>query len=262
MNNEKQFNLNDKRILLTGATGTLGRTFTEALINEGANLVLLDHQDTDILQFSSLHDVKGIELDLTDEANVIEAIDNAYSILGGFDGVINNAAATSEFLLKTGEAFANFEDYPSKVWKHTLDVNLTGVFLICREAGKHMLSSGGSIINMSSIYGVRGPDHRIYEDQLFKSMPGYSASKAGVIGLTQWLATWWSKNNIRVNCVSPGGIFNDHDKGFVENYANRTPMARMADREEIVGILLFLLSDLSSYCTGQNYIVDGGYTAW
>ena len=111
-------------------------------------------------------------------------------------------------------------------------------------------------------YGVVGPDHRIYEDERFKSFPGYSASKAGVIGLTRWLATWWAEDKLRVNCVSPGGVYNGQDPRFVEGYSRRTPVGRMADRHELSGIIFYLLSDASSYCTGQNFIVDGGFTAW
>ena len=125
-----------------------------------------------------------------------------------------------------------------------------------------MRQTRGSLVNVSSIYGIVGPDHSIYEGQSFRSFPGYSASKAGVLGLTRWLATWWGKDGIRVNCITPGGVFNDHNEEFAENYGRRTPMGRMADRSELEGILLFLLSDASSYCTGQNYIVDGGYSAW
>ena len=174
-----------------------------------------------------------------------------------------NAAATGEFLMKEGDAFAPFEDYPLAVWKRTIDVNLTGTFLVARAAGRAMKESGGgSLVTVSSVYGLVGPDHRIYDEQSFKSFAGYSASKAGVLGLTRWLATWWGKDGVRVNCLTPGGVYNDHNPAFADAYSNRTPMNRMADRDDMVGMLLFLLSDASAYCTGQNYIVDGGFTAW
>jgi NAD(P)-dependent dehydrogenase (short-subunit alcohol dehydrogenase family) len=202
-------------------------------------------------------------IDVTSEKSVIDYVNYCAEQLGGLDAVINNAAATGEGLMKTGEAFAEFEDYPLDVWQKTLDVNLTGTFLVAREAGRLMKSEGkgGCMINISSIYGVVGPDHRIYDGQPFKSFPGYSASKSGVIGLTKWLATWWGES-IRVNCVSPGGVFNDHNDQFVKAYSNRVPMGRMAKREELVGIILYLLSDSSSYVTGQNFIIDGGMTTW
>ena len=140
---------------------------------------------------------------------------------------------------------------------------MTGAFLVAREAGKALKNGGGgSLINVASAYGVVGPDHRIYEGQTFQSFPAYSASKSGIIGLTRWLATWWGKDNVRVNCVSPGGVYNNHNERFTAAYGNRTPMGRMADREEITGALIYLLSDSSRYCTGQNFIIDGGFTAW
>ena len=257
----KGFNLEGKKVVLVGATGILGRTFTSALLDEKAELVLLDHPSSDVLSYAKENNIHGISLDLCDESSVIHAVKCAQDRLGDFDCVINNAAATTEYLKSKGEVFKPFEEYSLDVWKHSLDVDLTGTFLVCRESGKHM-NSGGSIINISSIYGIKGPDHRIYEHQEFKSLPSYSASKAGVIGLTNWLATWWAPKEIRVNCITPGGVYNNHNDQFLSDYSKRTPLGRMADRDELVGILLFLASNLSSYCTGQNYIVDGGYSAW
>ena len=127
-----------------------------------------------------------------------------------------------DHLLDAGDAFSPFESYPLEVWRRTIDVNLTGTFLVAREAGRALLESGGgSLVTVSSIYGVVGPDHRIYDDQPFKSFPGYSASKAGVIGLTRWLATWWARKGIRVNCVVPGGVFDGHDPDDMANFALR-----------------------------------------
>ena len=260
--NKKTFELENKNVLLVGATGVLGKTFTDALVEEGANLVLLDHPSSNVLDYAKENSVHGIYLDLAEEMSVINAIEEAQNYLGYFDCVINNAAATTEFLKSKGEPFKPFEEYPLDVWKQSLDVDLTGTFLVCREAGKYMNVDGASVVNISSIYGINGPDHRIYMGQDFKSLPSYSASKAGVIGLTKWLATWWAPKQIRANCITPGGIYNDHNDQFLSEYSNRTPLNRMADREELVGILLFLASDISSYCTGQNYIVDGGYSAW
>ena len=105
------------------------------------------------------------------------------------------------------------------------------------------------------------PDHRIYQGQPFKSFPGYSASKSGIIGLTRWLATWWG-GKIRVNCITPGGVFNNHNDSFVKAYSDRVPMGRMANREELIGIVAYLLSDSASYVTGQNFVIDGGFTTW
>lgn len=263
MNVVDSMKLTDKRILLVGSTGILGRGYASAIVEAGANLVIADRQESNVLAYAKELGITGVEMDVTDETAVVNGIKKSIEVLGGLDGAVMNAAATGEGLLSQGDAFAPFESYPLDVWQKTIDINLTGTFLVTREAGtaiKH--SGGGSMITVSSIYGVVGPDHRIYDNQPFKSFPGYSASKAGVIGLTRWAATWWAKDGVRVNSITPGGVFNDHDPKFVEAYGNRTPMGRMANREELSGMVLFLLSDASSYCTGQNYIVDGGFTAW
>lgn len=257
-------NVKNKRIFLVGATGVLGRTYSKALSDEGANLVLADLPSSDVLDLAQELGCKGIHIDLAEEQSVIAACEQAYNYLDGFDGVVNNAAITGEALIRMGEAFAPFEEYPTELYRKTLDVNLTGPFLVAREAGKRMKADGkgGSFINVSSIYGRHGPDHRIYDDQPFSSFAGYSASKSGVIGLTKWLATYWAKDNIRVNCLAPGGVFNGHNEKFVEDYTNRIPLGRMAKPEDMIGILIYLLSDSSSYCTGSIYDVDGGLAAW
>jgi len=253
----------DKRILLVGATGVLGRIYASELAKQGAKLVLADVDQSDVLSYAEELGVLGTVVDVSSEESVVDCVNYCAEQLGGLDAAINNAAATGEWLMKSGEAFARFEDYPLDIWKKTLDVNLTGAFLVSREAGRLIKSSSnmGCLINVSSIYGVVGPDHRIYEGQPFKSFPGYSASKSGVIGLTKWLATWWGES-IRVNCVIPGGVYNNHNEQFVKAYSDRVPMGRMADKTELTGIILYLLSDSSSYVTGQNFVVDGGLTAW
>jgi NAD(P)-dependent dehydrogenase (short-subunit alcohol dehydrogenase family) len=258
-----EFDLQAKRVLLVGATGVLGRAYAQAIAKTGAQLAIADLSSSDVLTLANSIGAYGIEMDVTDEASVQAGVKAAIEELGGLDGAISNAAATGEFLLKEGDPFAAFEEYPLAAWQKTIDVNLTGSFLVAREAGRAMKASGGgSLVLVSSIYGVVGPDHSIYEDQPFKSFPGYSASKAGVIGLTRWLATWWGDAGIRVNCLTPGGTYNDHNESFAAAYGNRTPMGRMAKRDEVTGMMMFLLSDASNYCTGQNYIVDGGFTAW
>ena len=252
-----------KRILLVGATGVLGRCYAEAISKLDVSLVIADVKQSDVLSYAEDLGVKGVEVDISDEDSVISCLKYVKDQLGGLDSIINNAAATGEGLMKEGGVFEDFENYPLSVWQKTIDINLTGAFLLAREAGRliKQTSKNGNMIHISSIYGVVAPDHRIYKDQPFKSFSGYSASKSGIIGLSKWLATWWG-GVIRVNCVSPGGVFNGHNDEFVKSYGDRVPMGRMADREELVGIILYLLSDSSSYVTGQNFIIDGGLTAW
>jgi 2-deoxy-D-gluconate 3-dehydrogenase len=159
-----------------------------------------------------------------------------------------------------------FEDYPLELWKSAVDVNLTGLFLCCQAATKPMVDKGkGVIINISSIYGLVGPDQRIYQNpgnlELFKPVH-YSVTKAGVLGLTRYLASYFAGKGIRVNALTPGGIYTSQEDNFVDAYSARTLLGRMADKDEMNGALLFLASDASAYMTGANLIVDGGWTAW
>jgi NAD(P)-dependent dehydrogenase (short-subunit alcohol dehydrogenase family) len=252
-----------KRVLLLGACGVLGRVHARVLHEHGARLIVADRPGSTVLADAATFGIPGIEIDVTQEAAMVAGVASAASQFGGLDGAIFNAAITSEGLAHGNSGFPAFEEYPLALWQRAIDINLTGAFLFAREAGKVLKAGGGgSLINVASIYGVVGPDHRIYDGQPFQSFPAYSASKAGVIGLTRWLATWWGKDGVRVNSVAPGGVYNGHNERFATAYGNRTPMGRMADREEISGILVYLLSDSSRYCTGQNFVIDGGLTSW
>ena len=255
--------IDGKRVLLLGACGVLGRTHARLLAEHGARLVIADRPGSSVLEDARRLGVRGVEIDAGREPAVVDGVAYAAKQFDGLDGAIFNSAITSEGLGGSAGAFADFEEYPLALWQKAIDINLTGAFLFAREAGKALKSGqGGSLINVASVYGVVGPDHRIYEGQQFRSFPAYSASKAGIIGLTRWLATWWGRDGVRANCVSPGGVYNGHDERFTRAYGDRTPMGRMADREEITGILIYLLSDASCYCTGQNFVIDGGLTSW
>lgn len=252
-----------KRVLLLGCCGVLGRAHATLLGEHGARVILADRPGSAVREQAAELGMHSVEIDAASETSMVDGVARAAACHAGLDGAIFNAAITSEGLGGTGDAFLPFETYPLKLWKRAIEVNLTGAFLFAREAGGLLKSGGGgSLVNIASIYGVVGPDHRIYEGQPFSSFPAYSASKAGMIGLTRWLATWWAKDGVRVNSVSPGGVFNGHDERFTTAYGNRTPMGRMAEREEITGMLIYLLSESSRYCTGQNFVVDGGLTSW
>ena len=159
-----------------------------------------------------------------------------------------------------------FENYDLEAWRFTLEINLTGMFLATQATVPAMLEAGkGSIVNISSTYGLNGPDQRIYpqiDGQISYKPVDYSVAKAGVIGFTRYLAAYYAGKNIRVNALSPGGIFNGHNDDFSRNYAAKTIMGRMADIDEMDAAMLFLCSDASSYMTGSNLVVDGGWTAW
>ena len=159
-----------------------------------------------------------------------------------------------------------FENYPLEMWNKALDVNLTGMFLSCQAAVKPMLAQGrGVIVNICSMYGLVGPDQRLYQregqPQRYKPVY-YSVTKAGVLGLTRYLATYYAGKNIRVNALTPGGVYNGHEEAFLQAYSARAVLGRMAEKDEMNGALLFLASDASSYMTGANLVVDGGWTAW
>lgn len=256
-------NIKGNRVLLLGACGVLGRAHARILVEHEARLIIADRPGSAVLEDAKSLGIPGLEIDVADEAAMVYGIAKAAKQYDGLDGAIFNAAITSEGLAAIGDPFHAFEDYPLALWQKAIDINLTGAFLFAREAGTVLKNGGGgSLISIASTYGLVGPDHRIYDGQSFQSFPAYSASKAGIIGLTRWLATWWGKDGVRVNCVSPGGVFNNHNERFTAAYGNRTPMGRMAERDEITGILVYLLSDSSRYCTGQNFVIDGGFTAW
>jgi NAD(P)-dependent dehydrogenase (short-subunit alcohol dehydrogenase family) len=263
------FDLRDRVIVVTGCTGVLGTGYCRTFAEQGAHVVMADlaarapSAKAQVLEEETGAQTLGVVCDVGSEPDVIALFEAAMTRFGHVDVVLNNAAATGEHLMKLGEVFAPFEEYPLAVWDQVLRTNLTGVFLVAREGGKAMLASGGgSLINVSSIYAVVGPDHKIYEGMPFSSFPAYSAGKAGVHGLTLWLATYWGSRGIRVNTVVPGGVFNGHDPEFVRRYSARTPLGRMADGQDLVGVMVYLASDASRYCTGQQWIVDGGLSAW
>jgi 2-deoxy-D-gluconate 3-dehydrogenase len=206
-------------------------------------------------------------VDVSSSESVAAMAAGAVENFGHLDILVNSAALDPKFD-KSGKGKHNsaFEDYPLNLWNRALSVNLTGAFLASQAAVKHMLNQGsGVIINICSTYGLGGPDQRIYQS---KGQPAqykpvdYTVTKAGILGLTKYLATYYGSQNIRVNALTPGGVFNNHDDDFVQAYSARTVLGRMAKPDEMNGALLFLASNASSYVTGANLVVDGGWTAW
>jgi NAD(P)-dependent dehydrogenase (short-subunit alcohol dehydrogenase family) len=272
------FRLDGRVALITGGAGLLGRRYCEALLEAGARVVIgdLDFDRAEALaaELSPAH-VLGIRLDVADETSVADTTRRTVERFGRLDILVNNAALTvrggSEHL-SPAEYFAPVEEYSRQIWDHALAVNLTGMLLCAQAAGRQMLHQvrpGGVIVNISSTYGVVAPDQRMYEgvrspyvDSGFNTPVSYAVTKTAVLGLTRYLATYWGNKNIRVNALTPHGVFDNHDESFVKNFVFRSPMGRMARNDEYRGALLFLVSDASSYMTGANLIVDGGWTAW
>jgi len=249
------FNLKNKVVLVTGACGQLGSEICKAFVNAGSRVVGVDLN----VENKQLDGVDYYELDATNKTEkqrTYETIINQYSSI---DVLVNNAGVST---------FEDFEQRTEEAFDWVIDVNLKAVFFdiqtyvnLFDEHG----SQQGSIINIGSTYGVVSPDFRNYTDLPRKNSEVYGATKAGVIQMTKYFSAHLADRNIRVNCVSPGGIFNPNNpqgEGFQKNYNFRTPMKRMANTKEMVGAVLYLAGDSASYTTGQNIIIDGGFTAW
>jgi len=266
------FDLSGKVAVVTGGAGIMGQHFCAGLAESGASVAVADVRESEAQQVAEeLREryqtpVISVGCDVSDPASVRSMVARVVSEFGAIDILHNNAAAKSDDL---GAFFAPFEEYSLDQWREIMSVNIDGMFLVAQAVGKHMVESGkgGSIVQTASIYGVMGPDNRIYEGSFYMgrkiNTPAvYSASKAAVIGLTKYLATYWADKGIRVNTLTPGGTESGQNEEFNRRYSARIPMNRMANAQEMVGALLYLASDASSYVTGQNIIVDGGLNAW
>lgn len=262
------FDLTGKTALITGGGGILGRRITKALVAHGAKVAVVDLDYdkaaavSDELSLDEHSRIFPFAADVTSPNNVAQLKSLVTEQLGQIDVLLNNAAG------KTANFFTPFEEFPLADWDQVMSINLTGVMLCCQAFGSEMAQRrSGSIINTLSVYGIVAPDQRIYEGSLYEGRPintpaVYSASKAGVWGLTKYLASYWGSSGVRVNAVTPGGVFSGQNETFVARYSARVPLGRMADRDEMSGAMVFLASDASSYVTGQNIVVDGGLTVW
>jgi NAD(P)-dependent dehydrogenase (short-subunit alcohol dehydrogenase family) len=258
--------LKKRTALITGAAGGLGKVMAQTLAEQGADLVLIDRPGTDLqgIAESMRRDwqvnAEYQECDLELQEQRDELIHWMSRSTAGLSILINNAAfvGTSEL---QGWAVP-FEEQTVETWRRTMEVNLTAVFHLCQGLMPLMKSSeGASIINIGSIYGEYGPDWSLYEGLNMSNPAAYAASKGGLIQLTRWLSTTMAPH-IRVNAISPGGVHRNQPEKFVERYAKRTPLARMATEDDFRGTIAFLGSDLSQYITGQNIAVDGGWGVW
>jgi 2-deoxy-D-gluconate 3-dehydrogenase len=268
----EKFNLSGRVAVVTGGAGLLGSEFCRTLAEAGALVMAADLDGPGAARIAEgLKEMglkaQAVQVDVTNPASVQTMVEAAVYAGGRLDILVNSAALDPKFDPQHGEAHTNsFEVYSLESWNQALSVNLTGLFLCCQAAVRPMLAQGkGVIINICSTYGLVGPDQRIYikpgEPVRYKPVY-YSVTKAGVLGLTHYLSTYYAGKNIRVNALTPGGVYNDHDEIFLKAYSARTVMGRMAERDEMNGALLFLASDASSYMTGSNLVVDGGWTAW
>ena len=252
--------------IVAGGAGHIGRVVGDALAEQGASIAVLDlTRDACVSTADSIQDKHGVStqavpVDLEDEAAVRGVADGVIERLGGLDILVHCAAlvGTSELPGWT----TPFAEQDAGTWRRALEVNMTSLFILAQTCAAALGTSGhGSVITMGSLYAMVGPDMRMYEGTTMGNPAAYAASKGGVLQLTRWLATVLAPE-VRVNCVSPGGVWRDQPASFRERFVNRTPLRRMATEEDLKGAVAYLASDLSAYVTGQNLIVDGGWTAW
>jgi NAD(P)-dependent dehydrogenase (short-subunit alcohol dehydrogenase family) len=266
------FDLTGRTAVVTGGCGILGRRFAEGLAEFGANVAIvdLDQASTDALaddlaaRFANVR-VKGYRCDITQSNQVRATAEAVEGELGPVSILLNNAASKTR---DVDAFFAPVETFSQETWREIMAVNLDGMFNVAQVFGGRMAERGyGAIVQTASIYGLMAPDQRIYEGSEYlgraiNTPAVYTASKAGVIGLTKHLATYWAAKGVRVNTLTPGGVESGQNETFKARYAARIPLGRMAKSEEMVGAMLFLVSDAASYVTGQNIAVDGGLSTW
>ena len=267
--------IKDKIILVTGACGLIGKEVCAHFIAQGAKVVLADINEesgkkilTELSQqFPATH-FTFTKLDITDPESAVAAVEYCVSHFGSLDVLINNAAIDAKFD-KHNEGTINpsrFENYPIELLRKSVDVNLTGTVIMTQAACRQMLKQGhGNIINVASTYSLVAPNQNLYDFgtgiKNFKPVD-YIASKSFIPNFTRYIATFYSKENIRCNAIVPHGIYNDHPEEFLVNFSKMSPLGRMCNREELNGPFTFLASDASSYMTGSVLVVDGGWTAW
>lgn len=267
---KKLFDLNGRVAIVTGALGLIGKHHCYALAEAGANIIVADLEESVCHQFAKSlpNDSIGVGVNIIDKKSVERLRDVTLNKFGRIDILVNNAAINDMFENPQAAAeLSMFENYPLDMWQKSLDVNVTGTFLCSQIIGKVMAESGkGSIINIASTYGMVGPDQSIYKKpdgtQTFYKSPAYPATKGAIINFTRFLAAYWGNKGVRVNTLSPGGVENNQDEYFIKNYSTKTMLGRMAAPTDYKGAIVFLASDASSYMTGANLVVDGGWTAW
>lgn len=273
---ENLFRLDKKIIVITGAAGLLGRKHAEAIACFGGTPVLLDLSQQAVSDLANELKTKynvdsiGFGIDITDETAVEKNANQLFDFFGKVDGLVNNAANNPKVEDSSGVNFSRLENFPLNIWNDDISVGLTGSFLCAKHYGYKISQNpnGGSILNVSSDLGLIAPDQRLYkkhnvDDNLQNVKPiTYSVVKTGLIGLTRYLATYWADRNVRCNAICPGGVKNGQSNDFLDEIHKRIPMGRMADADEYQGVILWMLSDASSYLNGAIIPIDGGRTAW
>ena len=259
------FDMTGKVVVITGGSGVLGSKYAESISSYGANVIIVDknYQVAKKLEKKIKQKFKtsplAIETDLTNQQSVKKMVKEVLKKYSTIDVLINNAAYPEGIK----ERSIPFEKAPLFDLEKVFQVNIVGTYLCCQEIGKVMVKKKqGVIVNVSSIYGIKGADQRIYGKSSLNSTAAYAITKSGLINFTRYLAAYWANKGIRANVLSLGGVENGQDSTFIKNYSAKTMIGRMASKEDYVGAMLFLVSDASSYMTGSNLVVDGGWTSW
>jgi NAD(P)-dependent dehydrogenase (short-subunit alcohol dehydrogenase family) len=257
------FDVSGRVVVVTGGAGQLGRAYVEGLAERGARVAVFDVAADPLGD----GDIRSWRVDVTDRGAVEAAASELEEVWGVPHALVNNAAIDSP-PDAPAEDVGPFEDYPEESFDAVMDVNVKGTLVPCQVLGAAMARAGrGSIVNVSSVYGLLSPVQDLYEfrrrggETFFKPV-AYSVSKSAILNLTRYLATYWAREGVRVNTLTLAGVWNDQPKEFLEAYAARVPVGRMLEAHEAVGAVVFLVSDASSYVTGANLVVDGGWTAW
>ena len=278
----KKFSLKDKTAIITGGTGLLGSVYTHSLLSLGASVIIIDKK-IDKTKFIKnlvkeynltkeiINKIKFVKCDITNKKQIDKSFKKIRSNLKNLKVLINNASLVKQVgnddLRDTYKPFLQMKQ---KDWEDFFSVDLTGTLLVTQKCIPFLRKNGGgSIINISSTYGILSPDQRIYESlspknskQKIEKPIGYSISKSGVLNMTRFLATKFAEDKIRVNTLTLGGVYDNNPKSFVKSYSDKTPLRRMADKNEYAGPIIFLATDASSYMTGSNLVVDGGWSTW
>lgn len=259
----QKFELSNKVIIITGACGLIGKAFAEACAQFGAHVVLADiAQSNPISEAKILSDkhqrkMLGIEVNVADKKSVTALRDAVLTEFGKIDGLVNAHQN------KTHLIFEPFEEVSEENWDTVVEINLKGTFLTCQVIGSYMANNnGGAVVNMPSTYSVVAPNQNLYAGTKLGCPAAYSASKGGIEALSKYLASYWATKKVRVNMITPHGVWNNHEEQFEKNFASFSPMQRMSFNHEVAPALIYLLSDASSYVTGANILNEGGWTVW
>jgi NAD(P)-dependent dehydrogenase (short-subunit alcohol dehydrogenase family) len=256
------FDLEGRVAVVTGGMGQLGSVYVAGLAERGMRVAVFDTASGDVPE-----GVRAFAVDITDRGAIEDAAREIEAEWGVAHLLVNNAALDSP-PDAPAEEVGPFESYPESSFDEVMDVNVKGTFLCCQVVGGAMARAGrGSIVNISSVYGLLSPVQDLYafrreRGETFVKPVAYSVSKSAILNLTRYLATYWAKEGVRVNTLTLAGVWNDQPPEFLEAHAARVPLGRMLDAQEALGALVFLASDASSYVTGSNVVVDGGWSAW